>query len=51
VSIREGIAVGVICAVVTAFTLSTLDRIACRYGWSKCSHRCHWCGLPLEAKK
>jgi hypothetical protein len=45
VTIRESIAMGVICALVSAFTLSTLDRLAC------CSHRCHYCGLPLEAKK
>jgi|LakMenEpi03Aug12_release.lakeMendotaPanAssembly.Ray.scaffolds.fasta_scaffold2297976_3 hypothetical protein len=50
-TIRESIAMGVICALVSVFTLSTLDRLACRYGWRECSHRCHYCGLPLEAKR
>lgn len=50
-TIRESIAMGVICAIVSMFTLSTLDRLACWYGWRECSHRCHYCGLPLEAKR
>lgn len=50
-TIRESIAMGVICALVSVFTLSTLDRLACWYGWRECSHRCHYCGLPLEAKR
>ena len=50
-TIRESIAMGVICALVSAFTLSTLDRLACWYGWRECSHRCHYCGSPLEAKR
>ena len=50
-TIRESIAMGVICALATVFTLSTLDRLACWYGWRECSHRCQYCGLPLEAKK
>jgi hypothetical protein len=45
---RESIALGVICYIASVFTLYTMDRIAC---WSGFSHRCHYCGSPLEAKR